>query len=173
MGKTKDSKLGISSQTSLNQCNVDLKIDELVKDDMIKILTKLNVKFNSEELIFVSKDKTEQIVWLEIGNINVGLKHILYGDDKTKGHLLDFINYFNIKEEQIIDTIKDVISNWKVEYSIIIIRNGKDGYERMYSKDDKYYMLAGIGLNGFITSIYPFKKNKAIERIRRYKCIKM
>ena len=168
MGKTKDSKLGISSQTSLSQCNVDIKIDELVKDDMINILTELNVKFNSEELIFVSKDKTEQIVWLEIGNINVGLKHILYGDNKTKGHLLDFINYFNIKEEQIIDTLKDVISNWKVEYSIIKPVYNRDGYEKMYSKDDNY-MLAGIGLNGFITSIYPFKKNKAIKRIRRNK----
>ena len=167
MGKTKNSKLGISSQTSLTQCNVDLKIDELVKDDMIKILTKLNVKFNSEELIFVSKDKTDQIVWLEIGPNRKGLKHILYGDGDD-GHIYDFINYLNIQESQIIDTIKDVISNWKVEYSIIKPVYNRDGYEKMYSKDDKY-MLAGIGLNGFITSIYPFKKNKAIKRIRRNK----
>ena len=171
MGKTKDSKLGISSQTSLTQCNVDIQIDELVKEDMINILTELNVKFNKDDLILVTKDKTNQIVWLEIGSNRKGLKHILYGDGDD-GHIYDFINYLNIQESQIIDTIKDVISNWKVEYSIIVIRNGKDGYERMYSKDDKY-MLAGIGLNGFITSIYPFNKNKAIERIRRYKCIKM
>ena len=168
MGKTKDSKLGISSQTSLSQCNVDLKIDELVKDDMINILTELNVKFYKDDLIFVSKDKTGQIVWLEEGNEDAGLKHILYGDDNN-GHLIDFINYFNIKEEQIIDTIKDVISNWKVEYSIIKPMINKDGYERMYSKDDKYYMLAGIGLNGFIASIYPVKRSKAAKYIRRNK----
>ena len=135
---------------------------------MINILTELNVKFYKDDLIFVSKDKTGQIVWLEIGNINVGFKHILYGDDKTKGHLLDFINYFNIKEEQIIDTIKDVISNWKVEYSIIKPVYNRDGYEKMYSKDDKY-MLAGIGLNGFIASIYPVKRSKAAKYIRRNK----
>ena len=134
---------------------------------MINILTELNVKFYKDDLIFVSKDKTGQIVWLEEGNEDAGLKHILYGDDNN-GHLIDFINYFNIKEEQIIDTIKDVISNWKVEYSIIKPVYNRDGYEKMYSKDDKY-MLAGIGLNGFITSIYPFKKNKAIKRIRRNK----
>ena len=166
MGKTKDSKLGISSQTSLSQCNVDIKIDELVKDDMINILTELNVKFYKDDLIFVSKDKTCQIVWLEIGSDRKGLKHILYGNINTKGHLLDFINYFNINEEQIIDTIKDVISNWKVEYSIIVFRNGKEGYERMYSKDDKY-MVAGIGVNGFLTSIYPVHKKDAIKRNRR------
>ncbi len=168
MGKTKDSKLGISSQTSLNQCNVDIQIDKLVKEDMINILNELNVKFNEDDIIFVTKDKTNQIVWLDSGNDDVGLKHILYGDEEN-GHISDFIDYLNIHENQIIDKIKKVISTWKVEYSIITIRNNKEGYEKMYSKDETYYMLAGIGLNGFIASIYPVKRSKAAKYIRRNK----
>ena len=169
MGKTKNSRLGISSQTSLNQCNVDIQIDKLVKEDMIRILTALNVKFNKDDLIFVTKDKTDQIVWLETGSNKTGLKHILYGSGKAKGHLIDFKEYLNIQEHQIVDTIKDIISNWKVEYSIIKPMINKDGYERMYSKDDKYYILAGIGLNGFITSIYPIRKKKAKIKIKENK----
>ena len=38
--------------------------------------------------------------------------------------------------------------------------NGREGYERIYEYNDRYILLAGIGLNGFLVSAYPLKNGK-------------
>ena len=56
-----------------------------------------------------------------------------------------------------------------LEYFKIVKRKNKDGYERLYSKDGKYYIVAGVGLNGFIVTAYPLNEKEAKDLIRRNK----
>ena len=94
MGKTSRSGLGVgtgsSPQGNLSQGGVDSKVKELTKKCMIEQLTKARVKFNPNDVLFVTKDKTGQLVWLEKGNKCAGLEHILNGDGRSRGHASDF-----------------------------------------------------------------------------------
>lgn len=50
---------------------------------MLKPLIAAKVKFNAADVLFVTKDKSGQMIWLEKGNDLAGLKHILnkHADD--------------------------------------------------------------------------------------------
>ena len=92
MGKTNRSGLGIgvgsSPQGSIMQSDLDNKIKELLtKDDMLKPLIDAKVKFNADDVLFVTKDKSDQLIWLEKGNDDAGLNHIL------NKHANDFFVY--------------------------------------------------------------------------------
>ena len=54
------------------------------------------VKFTKEDVLFVTKDKTGQLVWLEKGNQRAGLEHILNGSGNTGGHAADFERAFGL-----------------------------------------------------------------------------
>ena len=146
MGKTSNGGLGYGigsgSQTSLEQENVNSKIDELTKqvtnakisdEYTIEDLRKAGLKFNPDDVIFVTKDKSDQLIWLENGGKNAGLTHILYGDGiNSFGHASDFKNAFGINPNQVGDYLKQVITYGKVvsnrEKTVV---NGK-GYEKVY-----------------------------------------
>ena len=130
---------------------------------MLKPLIEAKVKFNPNEVLFVSRDSSGQMIWLEEGNENVGLKHII------THHSKNFYDKLGIDEKQILFTIKDILTFGKIEY--IRTRNfGKyDGYEKLIYYRSQYYFLSAIGKNGFIVSIYPKGNNEAKSLIRRYK----
>lgn len=167
MGKTKNSGLCFGTngfpQATIFQGNVERKALHLARMAMLEELKKAGVKFTAVDVLFVTKDRTGQLIWLEKGNDFAGLKHILMH------HSLDFINEYKIKEENIVEHIRDFISYGTVEYSIITDTSGKKGYERLYKKDNKYYSVTGIGTNGFIVSAYPINKKKALKYKRRAK----
>lgn len=60
------------------------------------------------------------------------------------------------------------ITNGEIKYSCIKEINGKRGYEKLYLYKKQYYFISGIGINGFIISIYPKNDNEALKLIRRY-----
>lgn len=115
MGKTSKSGLGVgtgsSPQGSLSQGNVDSKVKELTKKHMIDQLTKAGVKFNHDDVLFATKDKTSQIVWLVKGNKDVGLAHI------NERHLSNFVEKQGIKKDNIVEHLSLIITNGKIEYS--------------------------------------------------------
>lgn len=114
-------------------------------------------------MVFVTKDKTGQIVWLEKGNASSGLQHIV------SRHADDFQSKHGISKNQISNHLNDVFTSGKVEYSRITQKNGRAGYERLYSYNNKYYLQTGVGTNGYIVSAYPISKEVAIKLIERYK----
>lgn len=124
---------------------------------LINELEKSGVKFTKEDVVFVTKDATGQTVWLERGNMSVGLEHILNGDGKTPGHAADFKNAFGINRDNIPAFLNNVITNGKVVSNTLKITNGRQGFERIYYYDGKHYVLTGIGTNGFIVSAYPIE----------------
>lgn len=113
--------------------------------------------------MFITKDRTGQTVWLEKGNISTGLQHIV-----TR-HAKDFQEKHGIAKSQISDHLNNVFSTCNIEYSRITNRNGRKGYERLYSYKGKYYLQTGVGTNGYIVSAYPISSAEAIKLIERYK----
>lgn len=162
MGKTRNSGLGIgtgsSPQGSLSQVSVDSKVKELTKKHMIDQLTKAGVKFNPNDVLFVTKDKTGQLVWLETGNKVAGLEHILHGDGRSRGHASDFKKALGLETNQVSGYLQKVITHGSVISNTIKPIGNRMGFERIYSYEGNYYIVTGIGTNGFIVSAYPHKK---------------
>lgn len=162
MGKTNKSGLGVgvgsSPQCNLSQGSVDSKVRELTKKHMIDQLSKAGVKFNPNDVLFVTKDKTGQLVWLEKGNKGAGLEHILYGDGRSRGHASDFKKALELESNQVSGYLQKVISHGSIVSNTIKPVGNRMGFERVYSYEGNYYIVTGIGTNGFIVSAYPHKK---------------
>lgn len=123
--------------------------------DLIEELEREHIKFTRESMVFITRDKTGQIVWLERGNSNGGLKHILDGDNRSLGHASDFERALGIKRENVATYLKTVITHGIVISNKIVRVKNRDGYERVYYYNGQYHVVTGIGLNGFIVSAYP------------------
>ena len=90
----------------------------------------------------------------------MGFEHII------SRHSEDFQSKHGISKSNIAQHIENVFRNGKVEYSRVTKGNG--GYERLYNYNGKYYMITGIGKNGFIVSAYPVRETQALKLIERY-----
>lgn len=164
MGKTSKSGLGVetgsSPQGSLTQENVDAKVKELTRKEMIDKLVKAGVKFNSSDVQFVTKDKTGQLIWLETGNKDAGLKHILYSNERSKGCTHDFKKALGLESNQVVEYLQKVITYGNVISSTIKYVGNRMGFERIYSYESNYYIVTDIGTKGFIISAYPHRKGE-------------
>ena len=133
----------------------------LAKDPLVKDLLNKGVKINLKETLFVIKDKTGMVVWLEKGSTKGGLLHILDGNGKSPGHAGDFKNALGLSRGEIPTYIRTVVSNGKlVSSKTVVVGNGRIGYERIYYHGGKYHLVTGIGTNGYIVSAYPVKFKK-------------
>ena len=127
---------------------------------LVKQLEQSGVKFSKKDMVFVTKDQTGQVVWLEKGTSSAGLKHILDGDGKSPGHAEDFQRAFGISRSEIPTHIEKVIANGTVvDNKLKPVRN-RMGYERTYYYNGEYYVVTGIGTNGYIVSAYPKRVRK-------------
>ena len=84
------------------------------KAQLIQELKNQNIKFSENDVRFITKDKTGQTVWLENGNSSAGLKHILDGNGKTKGHAEDFQKAFGISRADVPAYLEKVITNGRI-----------------------------------------------------------
>lgn len=141
----------------------DEEIDKAELEKGIAELEKAGVKFTREDVIFVTHDRTGQLIWLEKGREKAGLQHII------EHHTIDFYNKLGVFESEISKTIRNIITEGTVEHQRITIHNSNEGYEKIYKYRNKYYFFACIGLNGFITTIFPKHDSDALDLIRRYK----
>lgn len=123
-------------------------IDELIQN---------NVKISVDDVVFITRDKSNQIVWLEKGNSMAGLEHILNGDGRKPGHANDFEKAFGISRDQIPEYLNKVISYGTIVSDQLVQKGNSKGFERIYYYEGKHYVVTGIGTNGFIVSAYPKK----------------
>lgn len=159
-GKTK----GNTSHNSGENIENNLSQKEcLIDKNLVSEMEKNKVKFNKENLVFTTKDKTGQLIFLETGTEGAGLKHI------EQRHTKDFNEKHNIQVLQIPKHIYSVFTQGDLEYSRITVKNGKEGFERLYKYKGEYYLLSGVGTNGFVVSAYPLDDKTAQKHIRRYK----
>ncbi len=125
------------------------------KTALIQELESNGIKFSEKDMVFITKDKTGQTVWLEEGNNSAGLKHIIDGNGTTKGHAEDFKNAFGITKSQIPTYLEKVITQGTVVSNTLKPIGNRMGYERVYYYKGNYHVVTGIGDNGFIVSAYP------------------
>lgn len=77
------------------------------------------------------------------------MKHIL------NSHSKNFKDTFNINADQIPIYLKNVVRYGEVVSNKIVTRKGREGFDRRYFYNGRYYVITAIGLNGFIVSAYP------------------
>lgn len=124
--------------------------EPLIDESLVKELARDKLKFNREEMVLITRDKTGQIIWLEKGNISTGLTHL-----ERRGHIKDLSKRFGVAEEDVPRLIQSIIREGTIVSNKVVNRHGRDGYERKYEYQGKSVVLAGIGPNGFLVSIYP------------------
>lgn len=141
--------IGINSQESLEQETYQKLIERLARDLMLKPLYEMGVKFTPENVVFVVKDQTGQVLWLEDNVDNRGLKHII------SRHNNDFKNIYGVDVSKNPSFLKKVIEKGKLIENSEYKLNGKDGYKKVYSYKKNKYVVFGVGKNGFIVTAYP------------------
>lgn len=120
------------------------------------------IKFNEADMVFVTRDGSGQIVWLEKGNSSVGLNHILDEKDGCLGHVKDFEQAFGVCRNHVGFYLKKVIQKGTVVSNrTVYIGTCKKGYERVYEYKSNHYIVTGIDINGFIVLAYPIRKDEA------------
>lgn len=91
-------------------------LSPIAKKAFIQELRNRGEKFNEEKIVFITKDATGQIIWLEKGNNLVGLEHII------QRHSEHFEKAFGFKQEQIPNFLENIISYGEIVSNRIIIK---------------------------------------------------
>lgn len=107
-----------------------------------------NFKYNEREIVFIAKDKSGNIVWLERGNASAGLTHILIR------HGRDFEKALGIRKEEIALHLYNAITNGELVDSYP--SDVEHGINHVYNYDGNYYTFVATGSNGFIVTSFPF-----------------
>ena len=90
---------------------ISKQYDPWERDPLYKELAKSGNKFNKNDVKFVVKDKSGQLIWLEKGNSKSGLEHIV------QRHEQDFKKIHGVSRDNIVPHTKIIISQGDIEYS--------------------------------------------------------
>ncbi len=115
--------------------------------ELIEELKRNKVKFTEKDIVFITRDKTGQIVWLEKGNSSAGFEHIL------SRHANNFSD-LGIPKSEIHSFLERVFTDGEIVSNSLRTVNGRVGYERIFYYNGRHYVLTGVGTNGFIVSAY-------------------
>lgn len=106
-------------------------------------LAKSGVKYNPDDVVMITKTPDGKILWLENGNANAGLQHIV------DGHATDFA-------AKGITDIPGLLSD-ALQTNPINMGTSVSGPFADYLVNEVTYRVA-YGTNGFIVSFYPIGK---------------
>lgn len=124
----------------------------MINFELLEELRQSGAKFNADEIVFIVKDESGQLIWLETGNDMAGLTHII------NRHAIDYTSAFGIADSGIAEFLEKVVSSGHIISSTTVVRNGKTGYQKIYDYKGTHCIISGIGDNGFIVSAYPGEK---------------
>ncbi len=131
----------------------ELTSQSMIDESLIVELERNGVKFTRKDMLFVTRDKTGQIVWLEKGNAGAGMGHI-----KSRGHDEQIAKAFGIPKTEVEAYLRKVISQGSIVRNELKPIGNRMGYERVYYYEGEYCVIAGAGTNGFIVSAYPHRR---------------
>lgn len=151
-GKTTGAK---KHQKTIESCKKTS--ENLIDEKLVSEMERNNVSFTKDNLVFTTRGKSGQIVFLEKGNSNAGLQHILDGNGNKAGHAEDFKRAVGINRKEIPDYLHKIITHGTIIKEVVKTFGWKIGYERDYYYNGKYFVVTGIGTNGFLVSAYPKK----------------
>ena len=133
----------------------ELATQPMIDEALVAELERDGVKFTRKDMLFVTRDKTGQIVWLEKGSVGSGMKHI-----KSRGHDEQIAKAFGIPKAEVGVYLRNVMSHGDIVSSEFKLIGRRMGYERVYYYEGEYAIVTGIGTNGFIVSAYPHRHRK-------------
>ena len=143
-----EDKVGSALLTKKKYAHIEKKVVDLY----IELKLNTHVKFTKKNLVFATRDKTGQIIFLETGKDDAGLKHI------QQRHTREFYEAFSVKKENIPHFLYKVVREGNIVDNHIEIRNGRQTVTKVYDYQGNYYILTGVGTNGFIVTARPAKK---------------
>ena len=123
----------------------------MIKQELFDKLKSSGFLFTEDDVVFITEDTSGQLVWLEKGNENAGLLHII------KNHMSDFNSTNNLTEQELPLFLEEVITKGKIINSNPT-KNG--GYRKIYDYSGKYYTVVAMGSNGFIVTAFPTPKEE-------------
>ena len=142
-----------AAKVAENEARVkELASQKMIDASLIAELERNGVKFSRKDMLFVTRDKTGQIVWLEKGDAGSGMGHI-----KSRGHDEQIAKAFGIPKTEVEAYLREVISQGSIVRSELKPIGNRMGYERVYYYEGEYCVVAGVGTNGFIVSAYPHR----------------
>ena len=121
----------------------------------LPLLEQKGCKYTEEDIVFITEDEAKTLVWLETGNQNAGLQHII------AHHKRDFELAFGISESEIAIHLYNILTFGKLIDSKIA-RTGY-GFERVYKYHDEIYTFVAMGSNGYIVTAFPSKGRRHIN----------
>lgn len=148
-GQTTIEQLEYALAADRAEAELDRIANQATIDSLINELDSNGAKYNIKDMRFITRDATGQVVWLEKGNSSAGLEHIV------SRHASDFKNKLGVEKHEIANTIYDIVKTGQVVSNKTKLIKGRYNYERIYKYQGQYYVLAGIGSNGFLVSAYP------------------
>ena len=107
-------------------------------------------KFTRKNIVFTARDKTGQVVWLAKGTKTAGLDHL-----KARGHISQLAKYLGVSENDVPSTLRNVIRDGRIVSDKTVKRGSSIGHERKYEYNGRHIVLAAIGTNGFLVTVYP------------------
>jgi hypothetical protein len=114
------------------------------------------IKFTEADLKFISKNKDNFILFLEKGNPNAGLQHIIQRHWNDK----ELMKYFSSQDEMV-EKLFNTIKNESYLTKTMVPMNGKNNleftYEILLSNGSKKNFLLATGDNGYIVTFHPIK----------------
>ncbi len=126
----------------------------------------INKGESSEKIVITTSGK---IYWLELGNPDGGMEHILYPrldfegftnlNSHPRGHFQDFYNLGYKTKEQIAELILDTLRT--KEY--ISIRGDKGNllvFKFVRNDGSHWYLAVAVGFNGYIVSAYQYNQQQ-------------
>lgn len=117
-----------------------------LNSDLLDELANSGVKYNSEDIVAITKTADGKLVWLENGTDTVGLNHII------TEHADDFLNK-GITQEQIPDYVMNALENGKI-VGYQGRGTGRPIYEFTYN-GEIHKVAITVGNNGFIVGANP------------------
>jgi len=122
------------------------------------------IKDDQGNIIGWREENIDKIIWLELGNPDGGMEHILYprldiegfplDPDHPGGHFQEFYNWGYKTETEIAELIlKTVRDNQYVRYDGGQVYKVSTNYGTMY-------LMVRISINGYIITAYPIYINK-------------
>lgn len=122
--------------------------DSMAKD-IISEMKGEGTKFDKEKIVFAARLENGNHIFLETGNSNNGLQHII------EGHATDFDRSFGVKANQLGSFLHDTIAKGRLVSSFRHDTNGREGYRSVYYWKGNYVVVYAISANGYITTAMP------------------
>lgn len=111
--------------------------------ELINELRSNGIRFTEENVVYIGRDQTGKVVWLETRNNRAGLQHIM------TNHKHDFENV-GISENQIPDVVMRAVTTG----NIVGMQNTRPIYRAIFN-GETHYIAVDVGSNGFIVGANP------------------